>query len=107
MSTVGQHGGMIFPAGEGIGATHVECNVMSPARAAGIAPIRTVTDPLTIVPGPAGIQPGRRQGMVMSVDRAAGKPPISTVGAPGLKIANGNAGCGTGVGVGAGGWIGA
>ena len=34
--TVGQHGGMIVPVGDGIGATQLARMVMSPARAAGI-----------------------------------------------------------------------
>jgi hypothetical protein len=60
-----------------------------------------------IMPGPAGMHPGSRQGIVMEVAVAAGKLPINTVGAPGGMIASGNPGCGSGVGAGAGGWIGA
>ena len=103
ISTVGQPGGIIVPVGEGIGATHEACAVMSPTRAAGILPTRTVAEPLAMIPGPAGTQPGRVQIFVISVARAAGIPPIMTVGQPGGIIGNGSAGCGTGVGVGAGG----
>ena len=67
----------------------------------------TVTDPLTMIPGPAGTQGISVQILVMSVTRAAGMLPIMTVGAHGLRIGSGRAGCGTGVGTGAGGWIGA
>ena len=98
---------MIWPIGLGIGATQEACSVWSPTRAAGILLISTVTLPIMINPGPAGMQPGNMHGMVMSVTRAAGRLPISTVGAPGGMIISGNAGCGTGVGVGAGGCIGA
>ena len=60
-----------------------------------------------IMPGPAGMHPGKRQGMVIEVAVAAGRLPINTVGAPGGMIASGNPGCGSGVGAGAGGWMGA
>ncbi len=79
---------------------------MSPTRAAGKPPIRTVKEPNEIIPGPAGTQDGRVHGVVMSLTRAAGCPPISTFGCP-LTIVSGTGGCATGVGVGAGGWIGA
>jgi hypothetical protein len=79
---------------------------MSPIRAAGIFPIKTVSDPFMIMPGPPGTHVGRMHGDVVSVIRAAGMPPINTVGCP-LMIGSGRAGCGTGVGTGAGGWIGA
>jgi hypothetical protein len=59
------------------------------------------------IPGPAGIQPGSRQGIVMEVAVAAGRLPINTVGTPGGMISSGNPGCGNGVGAGAGGWMGA
>jgi hypothetical protein len=62
-----------------------------------------VVDPIMIVPGPAGIQPGNRHGIVMDVAVAAGKLPIMTVGTPGGMICSGKPGCGSGVGVGAGG----
>jgi hypothetical protein len=104
--TVGQPGGKIFPVGEGMGATQLACKVKSPTRAAGILPIRTVADPLEIIPGPAGTQPASKQGVVMSVTRAAGIFPIRQLGCP-LTIASGIGGCGTGVGTRAGGWIGA
>jgi len=71
-------------------------------RAAGMNPIKTVADPMAIMPGPAGTQPGSMHGADISVTRAAGAPPISTFGWP-LMMASGNGGCGTGVGVGAGG----
>src|SRR6266568_7038084 len=106
MITVGQPGGKILPVGLGMGATHAECIVISLTRAAGMLPIKTVADPLAIIPGPPGTQPGSKQGLVMSVNRAAGILPIKTVGSP-LIIVSGNAGCGTGVGEGAGGCIGA
>jgi len=92
--------------GIGIGPTQDAWAVMSPARAAGMLPIRTVVEPREIIPGPAGTQLGSVQGVVVSVTRAAGRLPISTVGWP-LIIVNGSGGCGTGVGTGAGGWIGA
>lgn len=97
---------MILPVGLGMGATQLVCAVISPRRAAGILPIITVPEPMEIIPGPAGTQPGNRQGIVVSVKRAAGIPPIITVNSP-LIIASGNPGWGTGVGVGAGGCIGA
>ena len=105
--TVGQHGGIIWPLGAGIGATHEACRVGSFIRAAGRPPIRVVTEPTRIIPGPAGMQPASMQGNVISDTRAAGIPPIMTVGAQGEMIAKGMGGCGTGVGVGAGGWMGA
>ena len=86
----------------GIGATQVECIVMSPILAAGNLPIMTVAEATLIIPGPAGTQVGKLQGAVISVARAAGMPPIITVGSP-LIIASGNGGCGNGVGTGAGG----
>jgi hypothetical protein len=55
------------------------------------------------VPGPAGMQPGKRHGIVMEVAVAAGKLPIITVGTPGGMICSGKPGWGNGVGVGAGG----
>ncbi len=79
---------------------------MSPILAAGRPPIRTVAEPIAIIPGPAGTHPASMQGTDMSVTRAAGLPPMSTLGWP-LMIFSGIGGCGTGVGDGAGGWIGA
>jgi hypothetical protein len=107
MITVTQPGGMICPIGLGIGATHDECRVWSPTRAAGRLLISTVVEPIMIMPGPAGTQPGSKHGIVIEVTVAAGRLPMSTVGAPGGMIAKGNPGCGSGVGAGAGGWIGA
>src|SRR5271165_6673990 len=69
--------------------------------------ISTVIEPIMIMPGPAGTQPGNRHGIVIDVTVAAGRLPINTVGAPGGMISSGKPGCGSGVGVGAGGWIGA
>lgn len=92
---------MMLPVGEGIGATQVGCDVMSPARAAGIFWIMTFVEPLTISPGPAGTQGTSVQIFVMSVTRAAGILPIITVVPPGGMIGSGSAGCGTGVGTGA------
>lgn len=55
--------------------------VLSPIRAAGLKPIITLLEPLTIgSEGPTG--PHRH----MSLTRAAGMKPISTVGSPGLVI---------------------
>lgn len=73
---------------------------MSPTRAAGRKPIKTVAEAFIIMPGPAGTHEGNMHGPVMSVIRAAGLFPIITVGSP-LIIVSGNAGCGTGVGTGA------
>lgn len=95
-----------MPVGEGIGATQDACMVMSPTRAAGILPMRTVAEAIIIIPGPPGTHPGNKQGVVWSVMRAAGMLPINTVGSP-LMMVSGKAGCGTGVGTGAGGCIGA
>ena len=52
------------------------CAVLSPMRAAGIPPIITEDDPVTIVSGgPVQVS--------ISPTLAAGIPPISTVGQPG------------------------
>jgi hypothetical protein len=97
---------MTIPVGEGIGATHEECIVVSLTRAAGMLPIMTVAEPIMIIPGPPGTHGTMVQGAVWSMTRAAGMPPIMTVGHPWM-IVSGMPGWGTGVGVGAGGWIGA
>ena len=55
------------------------CAVMSPMRAAGLPPIMTFGEPMTIVSG------GPTQ-VHMSPMRAAGMPPIRTVGWPGGRI---------------------
>ena len=89
-----------MPVGIGIGATQLACNVMSPIRAAGMLPIKTVVEATLIIPGPAGTQEGSEQGAVISVVLAAGAPPIMTFGCP-LMIASGSGGWGTGVGTGA------
>jgi len=53
--------------------------VVSPKRAAGFPPIRTVADPMTIVSGgPVHTS--------ISPRHAAGRPPINTVGDPGGRI---------------------
>ncbi len=104
--TVGQPGGKIVPFGPGIGATQLECMVMSPTLAAGIPPIMTVKEPMTTFPGPAGTQPAVMHGPVVLPTLAAGCPPIITLKAP-MIIGSGRPGCGTGVGTGAGGCMGA
>ena len=106
IKTLIAHGGMTFPVGLGIGATQLACAVISPARAAGILPIKVLNDPLAMIPGPAGTHPGNVQGPDMSDTRAAGLFPIRTVGQP-LTSVSGNPGWGMGVGTGAGGCIGA
>lgn len=53
---------MIFPVGDGIGATHDACAVMSPARAAGSLSMNTVIEPMAIIPGPAGTHDGSMHG---------------------------------------------
>jgi hypothetical protein len=63
------------------------CAVESPMRAAGLPPINTVAEPITMLSGgPTHTHISPRQ--------AAGKPPIKTVGTPGGKI--GPPTCGTG-----------
>lgn len=55
------------------------CAQVSPSRAAGMPPISTVADPLTIVSGgPTHVH--------IPVAVAAGRPPIKTVGTPGGNI---------------------
>ena len=61
-----------MPVKPGIGATHELCMVMSPTRAAGMPPIKTVAEALAIIPGPAGTHPGNIQGAVISPILAAG-----------------------------------
>ena len=89
-----------------MGATQLECIVMSFTRAAGKFAIMTFVEPKATIPGPPGTQPGSKHGTVVLVTVAAGRFPIRTVGAP-LIMAKGRPGCGTGVGTGAAGWIGA
>lgn len=103
---MGFPGGIIFPTGPGIGATQDVCAVISLIRAVGNIDAFTVMEPLTIMPGPPGTQPGSIQGAVLHSAVAAGLPPIITVGFPSIN-ASGRPGWGTGVGTGAGGWIGA
>lgn len=100
--TVGHPGGRILPVGPGIGAAQLACAVISPTRAAGSPPSRTVADPFATIPGPAGTHGAVVQGVVVLVNVAEGRFPISTVGAP-LIMVRGRGGCGTGVGTGAGG----
>src|SRR3954468_17760704 len=107
MITVGQPGGMIWPVGDGIGATHAAKFAMSPTRAAGRLPIMTFGDPCDMRPGPFGMHVGSEHGWVMLPSTAAGWLEISTFGTVLPTIGSGSAGCGTGVGTGAGGWIGA
>lgn len=104
--TVGFPGGIIFPTGPGIGATHEVCAVMSLMRAEGNMLVFTVIEPFTIIPGPPGTHPGSIQGAVLHKAVAAGFPPTITVGLPSIS-ASGSPGCGVGVGTGAGGCIGA
>ena len=96
-----------MPTGDGIGATHDECAVMSLRRAAGRLPIITVDEPIAIMPGPPGTQPGSMHGVDMLVSVAAGALPIITVMQHADPMVRGRPGCGIGVGTGAGGWIGA
>ena len=57
------------------------CPVLSPTRAAGLKPIITLLEPLTIgSEGPTGAHKH------MSLTRAAGMKPINTVGSPGVVI---------------------
>ncbi len=106
INTVTHPGGRILPVGPGMGATQLGWAVMSPARAAGRLPMRTVVEPRETIAGPPGTQPPGMQGVVVSVARAAGMLPISTVGSPLIRVC-GVGGCGSGVGTGAAGWIGA
>lgn len=94
---------MILPVGDGIGATQVAKQTMSPRRAAGKPVISTLVEPLHTMPGPPGTQLGIRHGTVWLVTTAAGSELISTVGTTAGMIINGIGGCGIGVGVGAGG----
>jgi len=89
-----------------MGATQLECIVMSVILAAGIPPTITVAEPMTTFPGPAGTQPAVIHGPVVLPTLAAGWPPIRTLNAP-VIIGSGKPGWGTGVGTGAGGCIGA
>ena len=98
---------MSLPTGDGIGATHVVCEVISLVRAIGFLHAITLVEPIAIMPGPAGIHDGNIQGKELSMTTAAGILPTITVAAPGPVMDNGKAGWGTGVGTGAGGWIGA
>ena len=70
ISTVGAPGGITMPPPA----------VESVTRAAGLPPISTVAEPLTIVSAPQ-----------LSPSVAAGMPPISTVGVPGGMIGTGRA----------------
>ena len=57
--TSDEQGACTFPVGAGIGATQAVCAVMSSFRAAGRDVTRTVNEPISIMPGPAGTQPGK------------------------------------------------
>jgi len=78
--TVGAPGPTILPVGLGMGATQDACAVILLSRAAGKPPISTVAEPMVMIPGPAGTQPGNKQGTVISVLREAGIDEIRTVG---------------------------
>ena len=103
MMTLGEQGGIIFPVGLGIGATHPVHDTRSPSRAAGSPDMMTVEEPLATIPGPFGTQVGRVQTLVMLVTVAASRPLIFTVGCVALMMGCGIGGCGIGVGTGAGG----
>ena len=103
MITFGEQGGMIFPVGQGIGPTHPAKFTRSPKRAAILPPVKTDVDPIAMIPGPPGTQPGITQGMVWLVTTAANRPLMMTVGTIINMIGIGIGGCGIGVGVGAGG----
>ncbi len=60
-------------------------------RAAGKPAMKTEEEPLAMIPGPPGTQPGNMHGALMSETRAAGCPPMITFGAP-FTIASGIAG---------------
>ena len=97
---------MILPTGDGMGATHDVCAVMSLIRAAGIIENLTVIEPLATIPGPPGTHPGIIHGIDLHSAVTAGLFAIMTVGLPSI-IARGTPGCGDGVGTGPGGWMGA
>ncbi len=103
MMTFTEQGGMILPVGQGIGPTQPGKLTMSPRRAAGLPPVNTLIDPIAIIPGPPGTQPGMIQGKVWLKTTAAGRLLIKTVGTTAGMIWIGMGGCGKGVGVGAGG----
>lgn len=94
---------MILPTGPGIGATQLVWTVMSMARAAGSFMTMTVAEPLAIMPGPPGTQPGSMQGRDWLVTTAAAILPIFTMGTVAETMVRGRPGCGVGVGTGAGG----
>ena len=85
-----------------MGATQEGCEVRSFSLATGIIWTFTVIEPLVIIPGPPGTQPGSIHGADLHSAVAAGFPPIITVGLPSIN-AKGSAGWGCGVGTGAGG----
>ena len=99
---MGHPGGRIVPFGPGMGATQLECMVVSLTLPAGIPPTITVDEPIITVPGAHGTQPPVRHGPVVLPILAAGWPPMSTLNAP-VIIGSGTPGCGIGVGTGAGG----
>ena len=89
--TVGWPGGIILPTGEGMGATHEVCAVISLIRAAGIMENLTVIEPLATIPGPPGTHPGIMQGIDLHNAVTAGLFAIITVGFPSI-IASGSPG---------------
>jgi hypothetical protein len=97
----------MVPWGPGIGPTQAANATMSPTRAAIFFSISTFGEPIVIVPGPPGAQPGIMHACVMLPCVAAGMPAIRTVIAHIIWIGRGIGGCGIGVGTGAGGCIGA
>jgi len=86
-----------------MGPTQVSKSTASPRRAAGIMLVKTELEPLMIVPGLPGTQPGMMQGNVMLPIMAAGSLLIITFVETAGMIWIGIGGCGIGVGVGAGG----
>ena len=92
MITFGEPGGRILPVGLGMGATQEAWFTRSPTRAAGRPPMSTVVEPMAMMPGPAGMQDGRRHGSLMDDTTAAGKPLMSTVGTPFPMSASGRGG---------------
>jgi hypothetical protein len=87
--TVGEQGGITFPVGPGIGATHAEKVTISPILAAGLPWIITLVEPIEIMPGPFGTHEGSVQGLLMLPTTAAGRLLIITVGTVAPTIVSG------------------
>ncbi len=64
MMTLIEQGGMILPVGHGMGPTQVGKLTISPNLAAGRLLVNTDDEPMAIIPGPPGTQPGMMQGRV-------------------------------------------